>query len=126
MAHGWLEHLLGSNHKIFSAGLDPQKVHPLAIQVMGEIGVDISAYRSNHVSEYREEKFDYVITVCDRAKQNCPIFPAETAMLHWPFADPAAVSGTEGERLSFFRKIRDEIGLRVKGWISTVDRPQAI
>jgi len=101
-----------------SAGLEPHGVHPKAIQVMREIGIDISSQTSNHLSEYLAEDFDYVITVCDNAAANCPVFPGDANRLHWPFDDPAAITGDEDVVLLEFRRIRDEIGAAVKRWLN--------
>ena len=106
-----------------SAGLEPHGVHPKAIQVMREVGIDISGQTSNHLSEYLSEDFDYVITVCDNAAANCPVFPGDTVRLHWPFDDPAAVTGDEDVVLSEFRRIRDDIGAAVKRWLSEQNKP---
>ncbi|MDF1544375.1 MAG: arsenate reductase ArsC [bacterium] len=120
MVHGWLVHLLGDSDEIRSAGLEPQGVHPLAIKVMSEAGVDISLFSSNHVKEYLNEDFDYVITVCDNAAENCPTFPKESTRLHWPFPDPAAATGTEEEIVAFFRTVRDEIKKKTTEWAATL------
>lgn len=103
--------------EVFSAGTKPSSVRPEAIAVMREIGVDISGHRSKPVDEFTGQSFDYVVTVCDNARDNCPVFPAGTARLHWSFEDPAAVEGSEAERLSAFRRIRDQIHERVKAFL---------
>ena len=92
-----------------SAGTKPSHVRPEAIAVMGEIGIDISGHRSKSVDEFAGQAFDYVITVCDNAKESCPIFPATTKRIHWSLEDPAAVQGSEEERLAEFRRIRDQL-----------------
>ena len=107
----------GSLFEVFSAGTKPSSVRPEAIAVMREIGVDISGHRSKPVDEFTGQSFDYVVTVCDNARDNCPVFPAGTARLHWSFEDPAAVEGSEAERLSAFRRIRDQIHERVKAFL---------
>jgi len=84
-------------------------VHPLAIQVMKEIGIDISEHKSRHVNEYMDRKIDTVVTVCGEANENCPVFPGNVARYHWGFADPAKATGTEQEKLAQFRKVRDQI-----------------
>lgn len=86
---------------------------------MQEIGIDISAQTSNHLSEYLSDEFDYVITVCDNAAADCPVFPGDANRLHWPFDDPAAVEGSDDVILSEFRRIRDEIGDRIKQWFDS-------
>ncbi len=105
---------------VFSAGTKPGSVRPEAITVMKEIGIDISGHRSKSVDEFAGQSFDYVVTVCDNARDNCPVFPAGTERIHWSFEDPAAVEGSEGERLSAFRRIRDQIRERVKAFFSTL------
>jgi len=104
---------------VFSAGLEPKGVNPRAVQVMGEVGIDMSTHSSDHLSKYLGQKFDYVITVCDKAAANCPVFPGAGTRLHWPFEDPADATGNEEQVLASFRRIRDEIGTKVKNWLET-------
>ncbi len=108
-----------SAQAVKSAGLEPHGVNPHAIEVMSEIGIDISGHTSNHVTEYLEQSFDYVITVCDNAAANCPTFPGPARRLHWPFDDPAATVGTGEEILAEFRRIRDEIGDKIRAWLDS-------
>ena len=107
----------GAGVDVFSAGTQPGSVRPEAITVMKEIGIDISGHRSKSVDEFAGQSFDYVVTVCDNARDNCPVFPAGTERIHWSFEDPAAVEGGEEERLSAFRRIRDQIRERVKTFL---------
>jgi arsenate reductase (thioredoxin) len=109
MAEGLLRHDAGDRFEVFSAGTKPGIVRPEAIAVMGELGIDFSAHRSKHVDEFSGQTFDIVLTVCDNAKENCPIFPGATKMIHHSFDDPAALAGSEPERLALFRRVRDEI-----------------
>lgn len=109
MAEGLLRDDGGESFEVFSAGTEPGRVNPLAIRAMQEAGIDISAHRSKSVEEYAGQKFDYVITVCDRARDNCPLFPGGAERIHWSFEDPAAAKGDEETRLSVFRRVRDEI-----------------
>jgi arsenate reductase (thioredoxin) len=109
MAEGLLRHDAGDRFEVASAGVNPSQVRPEAIAVMRELGIDISGHRSKHVDEFAGQRFDYVLTVCDNAKESCPIFPATTTTLHRNFEDPAALQGTEQERLALFRRVRDEI-----------------
>ena len=109
MAEGFLRHYGGDRVEVLSAGLEPKGVHPLAIKVMAEVGIDISKQTSNHVSEYTGQSFDYVITVCDNAAERCPTFPGNTTRLHWSFEDPASAAGTEEEVLKVFRRVRGGI-----------------
>ena len=117
MAEGWLRHYLGESDDIKSAGLVPHGVHPIAIEVMGEVEIDISKQTSDHVEKYIAQSFDYVITVCDNAASNCPVFPGPAERLHWPFDDPALATGTDEEIKDSFRRVRDLIGERVADWV---------
>jgi arsenate reductase len=119
MAEGLFRYYIGDRYEVFSAGTKPTSVRPEAIQVMREIGIDISSHRSKSVEEFIGQEFTYVITVCDNAKESCPVFPGETQRLHWSFADPAAVQGSEEERKTAFRQIRDQIASRVKTFVET-------
>jgi arsenate reductase (thioredoxin) len=110
MAQGWIEHLLGDRWEARSAGTLPAPhVHPLAVRAMAEVGVDISAATPEHVFRYLEESWGLVVTVCDFARETCPVFPRPVAELHLAFYDPVSATGNEEERLVVFRKVRDEI-----------------
>ena len=110
MAEGLLRHDAGDRFEVFSAGVDPAaRVHPEAIAVMQELGIDISGHRAKHLDEFAGQKFNYVLTVCDNAKEACPIFPGQTVTIHHCFLDPAAFDGSEEERIALFRRVRDEI-----------------
>jgi arsenate reductase len=109
MAEGLLRHDAGDRFEVFSAGTKPSEVRPEAIEVMHELGIDISGHRSKSVDELTGQQFDYVLTVCDSAKESCPIFPGTTERIHHSFEDPAALRGSEEDRLTLFRRIRDEI-----------------
>ena len=122
MAEGILRHDGAGAFEIESAGVKPSSVRPEAIQAMREIGIDISGHRSKSVEEYIRQEFDTVITVCDNAKENCPVFPAETELIHWSFADPAAAEGDEETRLGVFRKVRDEIRKQLAVFIAAGGR----
>jgi len=117
MAEGLLRRLGGDRFEVFSAGTEPSRVNPLAIEAMREIGMEISNHRSKSVDEFRGQEFDYVITVCDRANRNCPIFPGRTKRVHWSFDDPAQAEGDERERLAVFRRVRDEIEGRLRDFV---------
>ena len=106
-------------YEVESAGTKPSHVRPEAIAVMKELSIDISGHRSKSVDEFEGQPFDYVVTVCDNARDNCPVFPAGTERIHWSLEDPAAVEGTEEERLAAFRRIRDQIHTRVKTFFQT-------
>jgi len=109
MAEGLLRHDAGDTFDVESAGTKPGIVRPEAIAVMRELGIDISGQRSKHVDEFAGQRFDYVITVCANAKESCPVFPGATKQLHHSFEDPAALEGSEAERLAHFRRVRDEL-----------------
>lgn len=119
MAEGLLRTLAGDQFDIFSAGAKPSIVNPLAIQAMDERGIDIHSHRSKHLNEFVSQPFDYVITVCDNAAESCPIFPGPARRIHWSFPDPAAVQGSEAERLASFRRVRDAIETQFKDWLAT-------
>ncbi len=119
MAEGWLRHLTGSRFDVASAGTKPSGLHPDAVLVMREAGVDIAGHRSKNVSEFLPQRFDLVITVCDSAKEACPYFPGKVQRLHWSFPDPAAAAGTHEERLAVFRHVRDQIAARISELILT-------
>jgi arsenate reductase (thioredoxin) len=116
MAEGLLRHDSGDEFEVESAGTRPSEVRQEAIEVMREISIDISSHRSKHVDEFRNESFDHVITVCDNAREACPVYPGQTNRIHRSFEDPAAVQGSEGERLTAFRRVRDEIREYLKGF----------
>jgi arsenate reductase len=109
MAEGLLRHDAGDSFEVFSAGTKPSHVRPEAIAVMREVGIDISGHRSKSVDEFAGQSFDYVLTVCDNAKESCPVFPGRTAIIHKNFEDPAALQGSEVQRFALFRRVRDEM-----------------
>ena len=117
MAEGLLRHFGGDKFEVESAGVISSFVRPLAIEAMREIGIDISSYHSKSVDEFKGQKFDYVITVCDNAKENCPFFPTGTEHIHWSFDDPAATTGSQEEQLAVFRRVRDEISKQLREFI---------
>lgn len=109
MAEGLLRHDAGDRFEVDSAGTKPSHVRPEAIAAMKELGIDISGHRSKSVDEFNGQQFDYVLTVCDNAKESCPIYPGQTTRIHHRFDDPAEVKGSEEERLAVFRRVRDEL-----------------
>jgi len=119
MAEGWLRHFYGENYEAYSAGIEPGILDPLAVRVMKEVGIDISGQRPKNVDLFLNKDFDYVITVCDHAREVCPFFPGGRARLHQSFEDPSQSEGTEEEKLATFRKVRDELG----EWIRFTFRP---
>jgi arsenate reductase len=117
MAEGLWRHYAGDEWEVFSAGLTPVGVHPLAIKAMAEIGVDISRQKSKSLDEFIDEPFDLVVTVCRNVERQCPVFPGARQKEHWPIDDPIVVSGSVEERLREFRRARDEIGARIRDWL---------
>lgn len=113
MAEGWLRHLAGDRYEVFSAGTKPVGLNPGSVEAMAEVGIDIARHRSKHVEEYAAQSLDYVITVCDRAKETCPLWAGKTTLIHWSFDDPAAVADVEDRRL-VFRRVRDEIASAIR------------
>jgi arsenate reductase len=121
MAEALLQHDAGEKIEVFSAGTNPSHVRQEAIEVMREIGIDISGHRSKGVGEFLGQEFAYVITVCDRANEQCPIFPGKTRRVHWPLEDPARATGPPGEIREVFRRSRDEIDRLVKEFLSSFE-----
>jgi arsenate reductase len=119
MAEGFFRHLAGDRFVVISAGLEPSIVNPRAIMVMKEGGVDISHHTSKDMAQFIGQKFDYIITVCDNAKEQCPYFPGFAKRIHWSFEDPAAAKGTEAEILTVFRKVRDQIKDNIQKFLAT-------
>jgi len=117
MAEGWLDHLAGDRFLARSAGTHPSRLHPLACEVMREAGVDISHHRAKSVEEFWGEPFDYVITVCDAAREVCPVFPTAGVHLHWSFPDPATGGGSLEEQLDRFRSVRDSIRRQIEDFL---------
>ena len=119
MAEGWTRHLRGDLIEVYSAGVEKHGLNPRAVKVMQEVGIDISDHTSKHVSEVMHIPFDYVVTVCGHAKENCPVFPGKATVVHQGFDDPpklAADAETESEALKPFRRVRDEI----KAYVETL------
>ena len=120
MAEGFLRELGGGRFEAYSAGSEPaERVNPLAVQAMAETGIDISAQQPKDLGVYDDQEFALVITVCDNARQSCPMFLGARENVHWSLEDPAAARGSEDERLAVFRAIRDEIRRRVEHLIET-------
>jgi arsenate reductase len=118
MAEGWLRFLGNDRFGSFSAGTDPHGLNPLAIQVMEEAGIDISGHQSESIDQFVDRHFDFAITVCDRARDSCPVFAGGGHRLHWSFDDPATTTGSIDERLLVFRRVRDEIGQQVRQFVA--------
>lgn len=118
IAEALINRLKADKFEAYSAGTEPTRVNPYSIAVMAEVGIDISGNRAKHVNVYKGKNFDYVVTVCDHAKETCPFFPGAKEYLHQGFTDPSTFTGTDEEKLSGFRRARDEI----KSWLeSTFD-----
>ena len=113
MAEGLLRSIAGDRYEVFSAGTKPVGLNPLAVEAMRDLGIDISRHQSKHVSECFGKEMDIVVTVCDNAKETCPILPGVKRQLHWSFEDPAAAQGSHEEKLAEFRRIRDQIKARI-------------
>lgn len=121
MAEGLLRHDAGERLEVFSAGTKPSEVRPEAISVMRELGIDISAHRSKSVDAFTGQSFDYVLTVCDNARESCPIFPGKALVIHQSFEDPAAVQDSEDARLAAFRRVRDQLRQYLGTFATRVD-----
>ena len=124
MAEGLLRSLAGDRFDVASAGTRPAGLNATAVKAMQEIGIDISCHRSKDVSEFDGQQFDAVITVCDRAKEACPVFPGAKTMLHWSLDDPAEAQGSHEGRMTVFRRVRDEIANRIQGFVSGLAETQ--
>ena len=118
MAEALLRRAGGDRFAVASAGTEPKAVNPLAIRALAEVGLDISAARSKSLTEFIDQSFDAVVTVCDRARESCPVFPGAMRTLHWSLDDPAEAIGTEEERLEVFRATRSEIERRIRRFVA--------
>ena len=125
MAQGWLRRLGGPRVEVESAGTRPKGLHPLAVRVMAEAGIDISAYTSDHVHQYLAADFDLVLTVCDAAREACPVLPGARRTLHRAFPDPDDPQMSEADLLPVFRRVRDEIGAYCRALLDTELGPEA-
>jgi arsenate reductase len=123
MAEGFLRHLAGDRFQVASAGTQARGVNPLAVRAMAEVGVDISAQSSKTLDRFLDEPWDHVVTVCDGAREACPLFPRAAARVHWSFEDPSGARGSDEERLAVFRRVRDEIGARIAAWLQQRPAP---
>ena len=118
MAEGLLRHMAGDRFEVASAGVEPSRVRSQAVEVMHELGVDISGHHSKSVDQFLGQEFDYVITVCDNANEQCPVFAGKTQRIHWSFEDPAAAQGDKATHLAVFRRVRDEIGEQLREFVA--------
>jgi Protein-tyrosine-phosphatase len=122
MAEALLRHRNGDRFEVASAGTEQTRVHPLAIEAIRELGIDMSGHSSKTLDRFLSERWDYVITVCDRANDSCPVFPGAGERIHWSFSDPSAATGSDEDRLEVFRRIRDEILQRIRAFETLVTR----
>ena len=121
MAEGFLRAIAGDRFEVASAGTEATRVHPLAIRAMGEVGIDLSGHTSKTLEAFLDESWDYVITVCHSAGERCPVFLARTTRIHWRFDDPSLATGTEQDRLETFRRVRDEIIVRIRELVADLE-----
>jgi len=120
MAEALLRRHAGGRFEVYSAGIEPSEINPLAVQVLSEIGIDASGQWAKSVELFRGKMhFDYVITVCSNAEERCPVFADTAIRLHWPFDDPAAPQGSDEEKLAGFRRVRDRIEERIVTWLES-------
>jgi len=124
MAEAFLRKFGGDQFEAYSAGLEPKGLNPYTVQVMNEVGIDVSGQRSKGVGEYLGKVlFQYLITVCDDAEKNCPtVWPGVNERIHWSFDDPAAFEGTDDEKLAKFREVRDLIEKRIEDWVASTSK----
>lgn len=122
MAEGLLRSLGGEDFEVFSAGTVPKGLNPLAVEVMRETDIDISRHESKPLDRFLGQSFDYIITVCDRPRDNCPTFPGDSERIHWGYDDPAATTGSRAQRLAVFRRVRNEISERLRLWLAVQRR----
>jgi arsenate reductase (thioredoxin) len=125
MAEALLRQHAGDAFEVHSAGTEPKGINPLTLRVLADAGIDASWARSKSVNEYLGQTFDYVVTVCDQARQTCPVFPGVHESLHWGYEDPADAEGTEEERLAVFRSVFIQIGERVRQFATVIRRQPA-
>ncbi|NCU33359.1 MAG: arsenate reductase ArsC [Candidatus Moranbacteria bacterium] len=121
MAEAFLKKFGGDRFEVESAGIEPGKLNPVVVEVMKEIGIDISSHKTKSVKDFidRKEHFDYVVTVCDETSaERCPIFPGNVKRLHWGFSDPSGFTGSHQEKVEMTKKVRDEIESEIKNWIN--------
>jgi arsenate reductase len=118
MAEGFLRHHAGDRFAVYSAGAKPGKLNPSAVEVMKELGIDISGQRSKDVAEFLGQPFHYVVRVCDKVRDLCPVFPGAVWYLDWSIEDPAAAEGSQAQRMNVFRRVRDEIEARVLDFVA--------
>jgi arsenate reductase len=122
MGEALLRKMAGNHFEVHSAGLEPTVIHPMTVKVLEEIGIDASKQYAKPLTTYLgNTHFSYLITVCSKAEERCPVFPGMGQRIHWPFDDPAAFEGSDEEKLAFFRSVRDQIQARIKQWLAELD-----
>ena len=126
MAEALVRHKGGTAFEVHSAGTEPRGINPLTLRVLAEAGIDAAWARSKSVTEYLGQQFDYVITVCDQARQTCPVFPGVHESLHWGYEDPAEATGTEEERRAVFRRVFVQLGERINQFIPLARRQRSV
>ena len=126
MAEGFLRAFAGDRFEVFSAGTEATEVRPMAIEVMHEQGVDISGHESKTLHRYLDQPFDWVVTLCDQAREACPVFPGAEQTAHWGFDDPSVATGNDEERRQVYRRVAREVATRVRQFITVADRPEAV
>jgi arsenate reductase len=126
MAEALLRQIGGTSFEVHSAGTEPRGINPLTLRVLADAGIDASWARSKSVDEFLGQSFDYVITVCDQARQACPVFPGGGAGLHWGYEDPAAAPGSDEERLIVFRRVFTQLGERVHQFVPLATRESGV
>jgi arsenate reductase len=125
MAEALLRHDAGDQFEVYSAGLEPSEINPLTYKVMEELGIDMQGQYAKPLTTYMGKvHFGYLITVCSKAEERCPIFPGMGVRLHWPFDDPAAFDGSEEQKLEEFRLVRDQIHTRIQAWIAEQNKAE--
>jgi len=122
MAEGILRHLSARRVEVFSAGSHPSSVHPYAVQVLAAMGIDIRGQQSKHLDEFRDQSFDYIVTVCDRVRESCPTFPGDPEGIHWSFIDPAAVEGSDKDRYRAFEQVALQLMTRLRYFLILIER----
>ena len=125
MAEGFLRHLGGDHFEVFSGGAHPTELNPAAVEVMEEIGIDISSQHSKDVALFLGQRFHYVIRVCEKVREKCPVLPGAIWYLDWSFEDPAAARGTTAEKLAVFRRVRDQIKEKIEAFVAEEAPPGA-
>jgi protein-tyrosine-phosphatase len=122
MAEGLLRKIAGDRAEVFSAGSEPSSIHPLAIRVMSRFGVDLTGHRSKHFDEFAGQRFDYIVTVCDRVREACPVFPGDPEQIHWSFPDPVVVEGNMQKREKAFVDTAHQLTTRIKYLLLMIER----